>query len=162
MYFTVHLDLILGNNETLGKAKSVILVNKSRASQEFMQITIACALSKFRLSRLSVMLFSWTLLTSNNKISFHKEFFRSTLRERSLFEEMKPLYQSKVKGTFLWYENRGKSFRKMQIKSRVVSSPHYSLKTTSDTFVKLKSLLVYWNHTQPLKTKIWNHYYKNP
>ena len=32
MYFTVHLDLIPGNNETLGKAKPVILVNKSRAS----------------------------------------------------------------------------------------------------------------------------------
>ena len=32
MYFTVHLDLILGDNETLGKDKPIIFVNKSRAS----------------------------------------------------------------------------------------------------------------------------------
>ena len=32
MYFTVHLNLIPGNNETLGKDKPIILVNKSRAS----------------------------------------------------------------------------------------------------------------------------------
>ena len=32
MYFTVHLNLIPGNNETPGKAKPIILVNKSRAS----------------------------------------------------------------------------------------------------------------------------------
>ena len=32
MYFTVHLDLIPGNNETLGKDKPIILVNKSRAA----------------------------------------------------------------------------------------------------------------------------------
>ena len=32
MYFIVHLNLILGNNETLGKDKPIILVNKSRAS----------------------------------------------------------------------------------------------------------------------------------
>ena len=70
------------DNETFGKAKPIIL-----------------ALSKFRLSRLSVMLFSCTLLTSNNMISlFTKSHFGSRYERDHSTKKWNLLTNQKLKG----------------------------------------------------------------
>ena len=128
-----------------------------------MQITIACPLSKFRLSWLSVMPFSCTLLTSNNMISLStKSHFGPRYEGDHSTKEWNLLTNQKLKGPSSDMKMEEKVSGKCRLSQGWYQAPHYSITTTSDTFVKLKSLLVYWNHTQQLKTKIWNNYYKNP
>ena len=128
-----------------------------------MQITIACPLSKFRLSWLSVMPFSCTLFTSNNIISLStKSHFGSRHEGDHSRKKWNLFTNQKLKGPSSDMKTEEKVSGKCRLSQGWYQAPHYSITTTSDTFVKLKSLLVYWNHTQQLKTKIWNNYYKNP
>ena len=128
-----------------------------------MQITIACPLSKFRLSWLSVMPFSCTLLTSNNMISLStKSHFGSRHEGDHSRKKWNLFTNQKLKGPSSDMKMEEKVSGKCRLSQGWYQAPNYSITTTNDTFVKLKSLLVYWNHTQQLKTKIWNHHYKNP
>ena len=120
------------DNETFGKAKPIIL-----------------ALSKFRLSRLCVMLFSCTLLTSNNMISlFTKSHFGSRYERDHSTKKWNLLTNQKLKGPSSDMKIEENVSAKCRLSQGWYQAPSLLHNNSKWYLCETKKLAFYWNHTQ--------------